>query len=219
MSPRRGDAVGRDGDGRIPRTNGIDAGGQHVAVKPSWEGHVSIDAYSGPMHAWPLAYDLLRDPALKARMALHYGCFLKRLRPFRIYHLSKNADLQAAVSKYLQSGVVTFDADDPDLTKADEVWGFYLPQYNALSAASYPTACPATLQREPLEQDSIDVTAPGYTSKLVLLRGGPHAGRRGAPAVPGARSLGAVLAGALPGISARFAPGPRLGAAVARVRA
>ena len=149
-------------------TNGIDTGGKHVTATPSWEGHTSIDAYSGPMHAWPLAYDLVRDPALKARMALHYGCFLKRLRPFRIFNLAKNADLQAAVSKYLQSGVVSFDADDPDLTKADEVWGFYLPQYNHLSAATYPTACPAALQNEPLEQDSIDVTAPGYTSKLVL---------------------------------------------------
>src|SRR5260221_10703711 len=40
------------------------AGLPGVTVKPSWEGHVSIDAYSGPMNSWPLAFALVRDKSL-----------------------------------------------------------------------------------------------------------------------------------------------------------
>jgi hypothetical protein len=138
-------------------------------VRPSWYGHTSIDAYAGPMNSWPLAFSLVKDPALRARMARHYGCFLKRLRIFKIVNLSKNAQLQADVARYLTSGVLHLDPGDPDLTKTDQVWGFYLPQYNDQSAASYPRDCPAHLATEAAPEDVVDVTRTGYDGKLLLL--------------------------------------------------
>ena len=138
-----------------------------ASVQPSWEGHVSIDAYSGPMNSWPIAYALARDPALKARMARHYGCFLKRLRIFKLINLSKNAQLQGDIAHYLQSGFINADPGDPDLTKIDQIWGFYLPQYNDVSAATYPAACPDHLATDATSPaDIIDVTVPGYDGKL-----------------------------------------------------
>ena len=69
---------------------------------------------------------------------------------------------------YLQAGVVNFDPDDPDLTKLDELWGYYLPQYNKLSAPNYPTECPATLTFDASDADSIDVSARGFEGKALL---------------------------------------------------
>lgn len=138
----------------------------HYGNDGQWYGHTSIDAYSGPMNSWPLAFPLVRDKALQARMALHYGCFLKRLRIFKIVNLSRNAQLQADIARYLTSGVLNADADDPDLTKVDQVWGFYLPQYNDLSAASYPRDCPAHLATDADPSEVVDVTRTGFEGKL-----------------------------------------------------
>ena len=149
--------------------NGLDINGQHVAVKPSWEGHTSIDAWSGPMHFLPIAWPLIADRALRARMARHYSCFLKRLRIFRIINLSKNAQLQADLAGYLAQGLVNKDPGDPDLAKVDEVWGFYLPQYNVNSAPTYPRACPDQPAWEPDPSEVIDASLPSATSKLLVL--------------------------------------------------
>src|SRR5207245_1587444 len=66
--------------------------------------------------------------------------------------------------------VLQLDPEDPDLTKVDEVWGFYLPQYNANSAATYPRDCPAKLASAPeLQQDVVDVTETGWDGKLLTL--------------------------------------------------
>jgi len=140
-----------------------------VPVRPSWRGHVSIDAYAGPMHAWPLAFHLLRDPALKARMAFHYGCFLKRLRIFKIVNLSRNAQLQSEIARLLARGVLHLDAADPDLSRADEVWGFYLPQYNRASATAYPRQCPAGLSFDAAPEDVVDVLHVGWEGRLLML--------------------------------------------------
>ncbi|MBS2022253.1 MAG: hypothetical protein JST92_07570, partial [Deltaproteobacteria bacterium] len=154
-------------------TAGLDVDGVHIATTGSWEGHNSIDSYAGLMNGYPLVHDLIKDPALKAGMVKHFTCFLKRLRIFKVTNLTKNPDLQAALRNYLQTGVLNFDADDPDLTKVDQLWGFYLPQYNVNSAATYPRECPSTgpaFDADPSE--TVDVTQPGYLNKLVpiLLR-------------------------------------------------
>jgi hypothetical protein len=148
---------------------GITVDGKPVPVRPGWEGHTSIDAYSGPMNSWPVAYSLIRDPALKARMAFHYSCFLKRLRILKIVNLSKNPQLQADVARYLTSGVLHLDPDDPDLTKVDDIWGFYLPQYNTVSAAGYQRQCPAALAQDATADDTVDVTQVGWEGKLLSL--------------------------------------------------
>lgn len=154
----------------LPASAGGSAGGSHIAVRPSWYGHVSIDAYSGPLNSWPLAFPLIKDPALKARMALHYGCFLKRLRIFKIINLSKNAALQKDIANYLgNSNLLKLDPGDPDLTKIDQVWAFYLPQWNNKSAATYPLACPAHLATDALPEDTIDVTRTGFDGQLLDL--------------------------------------------------
>jgi hypothetical protein len=146
--------------------DGIDIGGKHIATLPSWIGHTSIDAYSGSMNSFPLAYDLIKDPDLKARMARHYGCFLKRLRIFKIINLSKNPQLQADFARYLTSTVLKLDPDDPDLTRIDQIWGFYLPQYNRVSAATFDTSCPAHLATDAAPTEIVDVAGQGYTDRL-----------------------------------------------------
>jgi len=148
---------------------GLDVGGTHLPVRPSWAGHVSIDAYSGPMNSFPLAYDFIKDKDLKARMARHYGCFLKRLRIFKVINLSKNAQLQKDISSYLVNGVLLKDADDPDLTKIDEIWGFYLPQFNNKSAATFQTGCPAELATDAIPTEIVDAAVPGFTDRLLLI--------------------------------------------------
>ena len=178
-------------------TNGVEINGQHLAVRPSWIGHTSIDAYSGSMNSWPLAARLLKDPALKARMGVHYGCFLKRLKVLKIVNLSKNAQLQKDLAHYLTSAVLKLDADDPDLTKIDEVWGFYLPQYNFRSKANYPAECPAHLATDADPADVVDVSRPGFDTRLLnlIFR---QAGGDGADAIdfayyPSVRSGDAVM--------------------------
>ena len=150
------------------------------AARPAWYGHPSIDAYVGPMNSWPIAFGLLRDPALKARMARQYGCFLKRLRMFKIVNLSKNQALQTDVAHYLSQGLVHLEPGEPDLTRLDQVIGFYLPQYNHRTAADYPRECPAALAEEASEKDLVDVSRVGWEGKLLDLfqrqvEGGPEA--------------------------------------------
>lgn len=146
----------------IPKADGCGT----TPARPSWEGHVSIDAYSGPWNFFPFAFPLVKDAALREQMARHYACSLKRLRIARVVNLQKNPQLWADVSKYLNAGVVNLDPDDPDLTKLDEVWAFTLPQYNVNSKDAYPRACPAAMAFEP--EETIDVTEPGYTGKLLV---------------------------------------------------
>jgi hypothetical protein len=147
---------------------GIDINGVLTPVQPSWEGHTSIDAYSGPMYAWPLAYDHLRDAALRKRMVRHYSCFLKRLHVFKIINLSQNASLQSSVRQYLAMGALNQDADEPDLTKLDEIWGFYVSQYNHASAATFDTTCPDHLAFDAAPGEIIDAASPHVASDLFL---------------------------------------------------
>ena len=135
-------------------------------ARPSWEGHVSIDAYSGPWNLFPLAYPLVKDPALKAQMVRHFTCSLKRLRIAKVVNLSKNDQLRQDFGRYLTAGVLNADPGDPDLTKLDEIWAFYLPQFNVNSKADYPADCPDKMATEPT--DVIDLNEPGYTGKLLL---------------------------------------------------
>ncbi len=167
-------------------------------AKPSWFGHTSIDAYSGPMGGWPIAYQLIKDPELKQRMARHYSCFLKRLRIFKVINLSQNQPLQNELAKYLSTGILHLDPDDPDLTKLDQVWGFYLPQYNENSAATYPRDCPATLATDADAKEIIDVTQTGWDGKLLTLftrmvDGNDQADSMDFAFFPGVRSGDAVM--------------------------
>ena len=146
---------------------GIEINGVLTPVQPSWEGHTSIDAYAGAMDAWPLAYDHIQDPALRARMARHYGCFLKRLHIFKIINLSQNAALQAGIRQYLSTGVLNQDPDEPDLTKLDQIWGFYVPQYNNVSAATFDTTCPAHMSFDADAADTVDATDPNFENQLL----------------------------------------------------
>ncbi len=147
---------------------GIDINGTLTPVQPSWEGHTSIDAYAGPMDAWPLAYDHIQDVSLRQKMARHYSCFLKRLKPFKIINISSSPSLQASIIQYLAgTGVLHQDPDEPDLTQLDSVWAFYLPQYNNASAATYDTTCPDHLSFDADDADTVDVSQPGFEEGLL----------------------------------------------------
>ena len=137
--------------------------------RPSWLGNPSIDQYSGPLAFYPLAFALLQDAPLKARLARHYACFLKRLRPLHLFNLSQNPALREILSAYLAAGVWHPAPDEPDLTQLDEIWGLYLPRYSAASAGAYPRACPDTLAADAAPEDVLDATAPDFAGHLARL--------------------------------------------------
>lgn len=151
-------------------TAGVTVDDKLVPAVPKWVGNPSIDQYSGFTSFYPLAFALLDDADLKTRMTRQYTCFLKRLKIFKVTNLSKNVDLQSALAKYLNAGYVKQDADEPDLSKTDQVWGFYLPQVNNASLATYPKECPATLATDAVDDaDNIDLGTNGGESKLLSL--------------------------------------------------
>ena len=167
ITPGRAMIERAEGDFDIPDITRFPDYYRAPGVRPSWAGRPSIDSYVGPMNAWPLAFGLVQDRALRERMALHFGCFLKRLRVLKVTNLSRNAQLQGEVEKLLGSGLVHLD--DPSIARADEVWGFYLPQLNHANEASYDRACPAALARDAAPDDAVDVTRTGFEGRLFEL--------------------------------------------------
>jgi hypothetical protein len=149
----------------IPAGVPVPAYYRESGARPSWQGNPSIDQYSGPIAFYPLAFALLKDTALKGQMARHYACFLRRLRPLRIINLSRNDAVKSALSRYLTAGVFHPAPGEPDLTKVDEIWGFYLPRFSG--QPGYPRDCPEVLTSEPAPDDVLDAAAPDFAGRLV----------------------------------------------------
>ncbi len=117
--------------------------------RPMWHGRPSIDQNTGPMTSLPMAYDLLKDPELKARIAKHLTCYLKRLQRVELINLQKNPDLLSALMSYFQAGELKLDPGDIDLTKLDRIVGYVQRQVNTANDATFDMTCPATVQMEP----------------------------------------------------------------------
>jgi hypothetical protein len=131
-------------------TEGVkDKDGKVWKGKPMWHGRPSIDQNTGPMTSLPMAYGLLKDEALKERIAHHLTCYLKRLRRVELINLQANPELVQGLMAYFSVGELHFDPDDIDLTKADRIVGYVHVQINTVNEATYDKSCPDHVQIEP----------------------------------------------------------------------
>ena len=116
---------------------------------PMWHGNPSIDQYSGPMTAFPLVYDLLRDSSLRDRIAHHMTCYLNRLARIEIHNLQQNPDALAAVQEFFANAYLDLDPGDPDLSTLDTVVAYVLLQPNSTNTDTFDRGCPAEPSTEP----------------------------------------------------------------------
>ncbi len=122
-----------------------DGAGGLVAGEPWWHGHPSIDQYTGPMTAFPLVYNLLRDEELKAGIVHHLTCYLKRLRRMEIRSLQASPEVLSELTGFFAGADARFDPDDIDLTTLDTLVAYYHPNLNRENAATFDRTCPDDL--------------------------------------------------------------------------
>lgn len=126
-----------------------DGAGGFVQGTPMWNGHPSIDQYTGPMTAFPLVYNLLRDEELKAGIVRHLTCYLKRLRRLEIINLKRNPDIREELTAYFAGTNPEFDPGDPDLMNLSKLVVYYHAGFNRANAAEFDRSCPDTVALEP----------------------------------------------------------------------
>jgi hypothetical protein len=141
-----------------------DAEGNLVPGVAMWNGHPSIDQYTGPWTAFPLVYPLLRDEETKAQIVHHLTCYLKRLRRVEIVNLQENPDLLGALASFFGEGALRLDPDDIDLLALDEVVAYYHENVNRSNADDFDRSCPDTVALEPTLV--IDATAPTWLADI-----------------------------------------------------
>ena len=134
---------------------------------PHWHGAPSIDQYSGLTTSLPAAWGLLRDESLKARIAHHLGCYLKRLRRMELVNVQKNRDAKEVVSAFFENTGAQFDEDDVDLTKLDTVVIYYLEQPNSLNTDTFDPSCPSEISTTPVR--TIDATDGDFLAQMLDL--------------------------------------------------
>jgi hypothetical protein len=122
--------------------------GEFVQGRPMWRGRPSIDQNTGPMNALPMAYAMLRDEALKDRIAYHLTCYLNRLKRIEIINLEQNPGLRETLMQFFGSGGLNLDEGDLDLSKVDTIVGYVQHQINTTNEATFDRTCPAGPPRE-----------------------------------------------------------------------
>lgn len=127
----------------------LDSMGNRVMGVPRWNGDPSIDQYTGPMTAFPIVYNLLRDEALKAKMVYHLTCYLKRLQRIEVINLYSRPDLLAELQNLFGGSSLMLDADDPDLRRLDHLVWYVHPGINRLNYDQFQGTCPDTVQLTP----------------------------------------------------------------------
>ena len=142
-----------------------DAQGTLVKGQARWNGRPSIDQVSGSETALPMAYALLRDEGLKAKITKHLTCYLKRLQRVELVNLQQNPDAPQAFMDYFASGQLEFDPDDIDFSKLDRIVGYVQRQINGKNEATFDTSCPDTLQMTPWR--TIDAASPAFVGQLL----------------------------------------------------
>jgi hypothetical protein len=149
-------------------TTGIpDAGGNLVTGVPHWNGHTSIDQYSGPMTAFPLVYNLLRDETLKEKIVYHMTCYLKRLRRLEIINLQSNPQVLDEVTKFFAGSDMNLDPDDIDFTTLDKLVVYYHEGFNSANAADYDRTCPENIALTPTRV--LDADDPSFIIDMMML--------------------------------------------------
>ena len=151
MGPRDNPIESLDIEG-LPEayTTGVpDGAGGFVQGTPMWNGHPSIDQYTGPMTSFPLVYNLLKDEELKAKIVHHMTCYLKRLRRLEIINLKYNPDVREELTAYFAGTNPKFDPGDPDLMNISKLVVYYNAGFNSANAAEFDRSCPDTIALEP----------------------------------------------------------------------
>ena len=144
-----------------------DEQGQLVQGTPMWNGHPSIDQYTGPMMAFPIVYDLLADEQLKAAIVEALTCYLKRLRRMEIINLQDNPEVLAEISDYFAGADIQLDPGDPDLMQLDRlVWYVHLG-INPANRDGFDRSCPEQVQLEPYRV--IDAASDAFMTDMLDL--------------------------------------------------
>ncbi len=147
----------------------VDEAGQRWMGTPMWHGVPSIDQYSGLTTSLPAAWGLLRDEALKSKIALHLGCYLKRLQRAELTNIQKNPEAKELAQVFFENSGANFDPEDIDLTKLDTLVMYYLPQPNSANADTFDSSCPDSITTSPTR--IIDATAPDFGAQMLGLVG------------------------------------------------
>lgn len=131
-------------------TQGLpDAQGDLIQGAPTWNGHPSIDQYTGPMIAFPIVYNLLEDEALKAKIVKHLTCYLKRLKRMEIINLQDNPDVLEQISNYFAGAGINLDPTDPDLMSIDRLVWYVNTGINSANRDTFDRTCPDHVQLTP----------------------------------------------------------------------
>ncbi len=134
---------------------------------PMWNGHTSIDQYTGPMTAFPLAYNLLRDEQLKESIVHHLTCYLKRLKRLEITNLQGNPQVLEEISNYFGGGGIQLDPDDPDLLAIDDLVWYVHTGINSANSDEFDRSCPDSVQLLPYRE--IDATSASFMLDMLDL--------------------------------------------------
>lgn len=150
---------------RLPAyyTQGVTLQGTARGATPYWKGDASRDMYVRSLPGILMAHDLLgtgqRESAIKAAMMRELPCTLRRMKKLRIRNLQQNKQLLDVLTIYINSGAVSLEASDIDLTKLDTLYGYVMEQPSPLKPQLFDPACPDTLPLAPAEGYDLDASS------------------------------------------------------------
>lgn len=148
--------------------DGVDDGrGGKVRGTAHWDGDVSIDQYTGPMTAFPIAYPLIRDPELKQKMVYHLTCYLKRLQRIEVINLKARPDLVNSLWTLFGADNLRLDPDDPDLRNSGKMVWYVHRGINQNNAATFDKTCPDAVNT--VAGRVIDGRSPTFETELLEL--------------------------------------------------
>ena len=127
---------------------------------PRWSGDPSIDQYNGPMVAFPMVWGLIRDEALRDRIAYQMLCYLHSLRRIEIINLQENEVALEAFNSLFAGDTLDLDEGDPDFSTLDRIVMYVHPQINTANEDTYDRECGDFIQTEPWRV--LDATDPGF---------------------------------------------------------
>ena len=116
---------------------------------PRWSGDPSIDQMNGPMVAFPMVYNLLRDEDLKEQIVHQMTCYLHRLRRIELTNLQENPDALDAFQQVFAGNQLNIDPDDIDFKNLDTIVMYVHPQINTANEDEYDMECGSFIQTEP----------------------------------------------------------------------
>ncbi|GMV42699.1 MAG: hypothetical protein AMXMBFR64_44150 [Myxococcales bacterium] len=148
-------------------TTGVPIEGGVWEATPMWHGNPSIDQYSGFTTSFTLAWDLVKDEALKQRMAYQLTCYLKRLSRIEVRNLQQNKEALDAVAAFFAGGAVQLDPGDYDPLTMDTIVMYVMLQPNSYNEGTFEVGCPDHVMLEP--KRIIDAAAPSFLLDLAAL--------------------------------------------------